>query len=195
MKQVWCLISARNRQRKRSWHRRYSNVRLARGEPEHLVLPGPFGRQVGEASNAHTMRESALDRRFDEIGCEESQRDCHIDLSRAAVFTRGDGLRTCCWISDELIKPTTATGNRCHQSRSRLGAYRTRLFRPDPLGQKNLPASCCRCFPPRDLKCVWRLGKMDVQPVRLNINARDVSLDKNTASGSRPTLRSCRRLS
>jgi len=38
---------------------------------EQFVLPGPFGRQVGEASNAHAVRESTIDGRFDEIGCEE----------------------------------------------------------------------------------------------------------------------------
>ena len=37
------------------------------------MLPGPFGRQVGEASNAHAVRESAIDGRFDEIGCEEGK--------------------------------------------------------------------------------------------------------------------------
>ena len=44
-------------------------------KPEYLVLPGPFRRQVGEASNAHTVGEPAIDGRFDQIGCEESQRD------------------------------------------------------------------------------------------------------------------------
>ena len=37
------------------------------------MLPGPFGWQVGEASDAHTVRESAIDGRFDEIGCEEGK--------------------------------------------------------------------------------------------------------------------------
>ncbi len=40
---------------------------------EQFVLPGPFGRQVGEASDAHAVRESAIDGRFDEIGCEEGK--------------------------------------------------------------------------------------------------------------------------
>ena len=49
-----------------------SAVRLLRRKAEHLVLPGPFRRQVGEASNPHTMGEPASDGRFDEIGCKES---------------------------------------------------------------------------------------------------------------------------
>ena len=43
-------------------------VRLLRRKTEHLVLAGPFRRQVGEASNAHAMRQPAIDGRFDEIG-------------------------------------------------------------------------------------------------------------------------------
>ena len=39
-----------------------------RRKAEHLALPGPFGWQVGEASDAHALREAAIDGRFDEIG-------------------------------------------------------------------------------------------------------------------------------
>ena len=40
---------------------------------EHLVLPGPFGGQVGEAGDAHAAREPAIHGRFDEIGCKEGK--------------------------------------------------------------------------------------------------------------------------
>jgi hypothetical protein len=59
------------------------------------------------------MREPAVDGRVDKIGGEVSKRDCHVDLSRAAVFALGDAVSSCCWICDEFIKPATATGNRC----------------------------------------------------------------------------------
>ena len=65
-------------------------MRLLRGKAEHLVLAGPLRRQVGKASNAHTMGKPAVDGRFDQIGCEESQRNRQVDLSRAAVFPLGD---------------------------------------------------------------------------------------------------------
>ena len=48
------------------------SVRLLRRKAEHLVLPGPFRRQVGEASNPHTMGEPAIDGRLDEIRGKES---------------------------------------------------------------------------------------------------------------------------
>ena len=47
--------------------RRGSNVQLLSRKAQHLVLTGPFGRQVGEASNAHAVGEPTLDRRSDEI--------------------------------------------------------------------------------------------------------------------------------
>ena len=47
------------------------NMPLLRSKAEHLVLAGPFGRQVGEAGNSHAMREPPVDGGLDEIGREE----------------------------------------------------------------------------------------------------------------------------
>jgi hypothetical protein len=68
--------------------------RLARRKTKHLVLPGPLRWQVGEASNPHAVGQPATDGRLDEVGSKESQRDRHVDLSRAAVFPFGDTVRT-----------------------------------------------------------------------------------------------------
>jgi hypothetical protein len=43
-------------------------------KPEHLVLAGPFGRQVGKADNSHAMRKASFDRSLDEVGREEGKR-------------------------------------------------------------------------------------------------------------------------
>jgi hypothetical protein len=114
--------------------------RSMRRKTKHLVLPRPFRWQVGEASNAHAVGEPAIDGRFDEIGCKEGKRDCHVNLSHAAVFALRDAIRACCWITDKFIKPATAAGNRCHQSGACLGTDRANVLRPNPLGQKNLTA-------------------------------------------------------
>ena len=53
---------------------------LLRRKPEHLVLAGPFGRQVGEADNSHAMRKASFDRSLDEIGREEGKRDVMLTL-------------------------------------------------------------------------------------------------------------------
>jgi hypothetical protein len=55
------------------WRRLGSNAGSVRGKMEQFVLPGPLGWQVGEASDAHAVRESAIDGRYDEIGCEEGK--------------------------------------------------------------------------------------------------------------------------
>jgi hypothetical protein len=52
-----------------------------------LVLARPFGGQVGEASDTHTVREPAVDGRVDEIGREERKRDRHVN----SLLDRGYG--------------------------------------------------------------------------------------------------------
>ena len=45
----------------RSRQRLGSNGQLLGRKPEHLVLTGPFGRQVGEADYSHAMRKASFD--------------------------------------------------------------------------------------------------------------------------------------
>ena len=73
----------------------------------------PFGGQVGEASNPHAMRQPPFDSRLDEVRCKEGKRDRHIHFSDAALLPLGDGLRSCCCISDQFLEPTAAAGDRC----------------------------------------------------------------------------------
>jgi hypothetical protein len=70
-----------------------SNLELMGEKAEHLVLLGPCGGQVGEAGNAHAMRKSTVNRRFDEIGREERKRDRHVDLADAAPLSLRDAFR------------------------------------------------------------------------------------------------------
>jgi hypothetical protein len=44
----------------RSQQRLGSNGELLRRKPKHLVLAGPFGRQVGEADNSHALRKEPI---------------------------------------------------------------------------------------------------------------------------------------
>src|SRR5207249_8428506 len=77
----------------RSRQRLGSNGELLRRKPEHLVLAGPFGRQVGEADYSHAMRKASFDRRLDEVGREEGERDRHVDLADAAAVARRGACR------------------------------------------------------------------------------------------------------
>jgi hypothetical protein len=100
---------------------------LLRRKPEHLVLAGPFGRQVGEADNSHAMRKASFDRSVDEIGREEGKRDRHVDLADAAAVSRRDARRVCRRVRDELIEPAAPAGNR---GADRTGSARVRTDAP-----------------------------------------------------------------
>jgi hypothetical protein len=64
-----------------------SNAGSVRGKAEQFVLPGPYGRQICEASDAQAGRQSAFDGRFDETGREEGKRDRHVYFADAAVLS------------------------------------------------------------------------------------------------------------
>jgi hypothetical protein len=76
--------------RYRCWRRLSSNARSVRRKAENLVLLRPFGRQLGETGNAHAVRESAFNGRFDEIGCEKGKRDRHVYFADATVLMLRD---------------------------------------------------------------------------------------------------------
>jgi hypothetical protein len=77
------------------------------------VLLGPFRWQVSEANNAHAVWEYAIDRGFDEIGREESQRDRHIHLAGGAVLALCNRFRSCGRVDDEFFKPAPPAGDGC----------------------------------------------------------------------------------
>jgi len=66
---------------------------------KNLVLLAPFGGQVGETGDAHAMRKSTVNRRFDEIRREERKRDRHVDLADTAPLSFGDSFGGGCRIS------------------------------------------------------------------------------------------------
>ena len=75
------------------------------------MLLGPCDGQVGEAGNAHAMRKSTVNRRLDEIGREECERDRHVDLSDAAPLTFRYSFGGCGPVSCEFIEPTASASN------------------------------------------------------------------------------------
>ena len=90
---------------------RGSNLELMGGKAKHLVLLGPCGGQVGEAGNAHAMWKSTVNRRFDEIRCEERKRDRHVDLADAAPLAFGNSFGGGRNVSCEFIEPTASASN------------------------------------------------------------------------------------
>ena len=52
---------------------------LFRIESERVKLPAPFGRRIAEPLDADAAGQATFYGRFDKIGCEEGERDGHID--------------------------------------------------------------------------------------------------------------------
>ena len=154
--------------------------RLQRRKAEHLVLASPFSRQIGEASNSHSMREPARDSCFDEIGREEGKRDRHVHLADAAALTLRNGFRVCCRIRGKLGEPTTSPGNRCDQCGARFRPDRTNVSWRHPLRQENFAAPFSYRLLPRNMKSAlatdaFQFGKFDKQLLPLNLDARDMT--------------------
>jgi hypothetical protein len=63
---------------------------LLRIESERFELSPPFRGLVAESFDTDTTGQAALDRCFDEVRCQECERDGHIDLSQAAFLPCGD---------------------------------------------------------------------------------------------------------
>jgi len=56
-------------------------LQLFRIESERLKLSAPFSRWIAEPLDADAAGQATFYGRFDKIGCEEGERDGHIDLS------------------------------------------------------------------------------------------------------------------
>src|SRR4030088_1613764 len=74
-------------------------------QTQHLTLTPPFDGKVAGTGHAHSMGEPPIDRRLDEVRCEERDRDRHVDLPRGAVLTFGDAFCIRSWIGDEFVEP------------------------------------------------------------------------------------------
>jgi hypothetical protein len=61
-------------------------LQLLRPESKRLKLAAPFGRRITESLDADAPGQATFNRCFDEIGCEEGERDRHIHLPNAAFL-------------------------------------------------------------------------------------------------------------
>jgi hypothetical protein len=65
-------------------------LQLFRVESERLKLPTPFSRRIAEPFDADAAGQATLYDCFDKVGCEEGERDGHIDLPDAALLARAE---------------------------------------------------------------------------------------------------------
>ena len=63
---------------------------LLRVQSQRFELSAPFSGSVAESLDTNAAGQTTLDRRFDEVRGEESERDGHIDLTYAAFLACGD---------------------------------------------------------------------------------------------------------
>src|ERR1700687_4594732 len=61
-------------------------LQLIRVESERRELSAPFSRRIAESLDADAAGQATFHGRFDKIGCEEGERDGHIDLPNAAFL-------------------------------------------------------------------------------------------------------------
>ena len=59
-------------------------------ESERLELPAPFSRRIAEPLDAYAAGQATFHCCFDKVGCEEGERDSHIDLPDAALLARAE---------------------------------------------------------------------------------------------------------
>src|SRR5258708_26527980 len=86
-------------------------------------------RREGIVQNLYYRWSKDFDGGLHEVGREERERDRHIDLSNAAFVTRSNLLDTGHGASNNLIKPTPATGDRCDECGAGLGANGSTVVR------------------------------------------------------------------
>src|SRR6266699_1860382 len=71
----------------------------------------PFGRRIAETGNSNSARQTTFDSRLDQIGCEEGERDRHVDFADTALLARGDLFDICCSASGDFIEPAPTAVN------------------------------------------------------------------------------------
>lgn len=118
--------------------RRSSNARLLRRKTQHLMLAGPFRRQVCEAGDAHAVRQPALDSCSDKIGRKKCQRDRHVNLACATSLALCNAIRGDCRIGREFVEPAPPAGDRCNQCCAVFRADRTSVLRLNSFRYQNL---------------------------------------------------------
>ena len=65
-------------------------LQLFRIESERLKLSAPFSRRIAEPLDADAAGQATFYGRLDKIGCEEGERDGHIDLPNAAFLASAE---------------------------------------------------------------------------------------------------------
>ena len=110
-------------------------------KPKHVSLARPLGGQIAQAGDSHSVRQSTVDGRLDQVGCKKGKRDRHVDLPHAAALAHRDGFGVGGGTSNEFIKPTTPPRDRSDKSGAVLGTDRADVLSRPGFGRQNLAAA------------------------------------------------------
>src|SRR3977135_1420735 len=100
-------------------------LQLFRIESERLKLPAPFSRRIAEPFDADATGQATFYGSFDKVGCEEGERDGHIDLPNAALLSREKLCDRGHPTRDHIIQPPATSCNCADQARPALKLFRT----------------------------------------------------------------------
>ena len=140
-------------------------LQLFRIESERLELPAPFGRSIAKALDADAPGQATFYSCFDKIGCEEGERDGHVDLPNAAFLSGAELCDGSHPTRGYVIQPPAAARDCTDQARPALKLLRTGVasrcivrdeYSARPFGGRLLPGNCERAII-RRVGCFARL--------------------------------------
>src|SRR6267142_2153601 len=120
-----------------------------RVETKHQVLARPFGRQIAQPNNSHSVWKPSINSFLHEVGREEGERDRHVDPPHTASFAVCNvfGIRS--RIGHKLIQPSASPRDRCDQECAVLVTDRTDVLMSLEFRHENLAPSGGWCLAPR----------------------------------------------
>ena len=111
-------------------------------------MPAPFNRRIAKPFDTDATGQATFHGCFDKTGCEEGERDCHVDVPNAALLAgtklcdRGHPTR------DDIIQPPTTSGDGADQPRATLELLRPNVASQCAVRDQDLARSFGRWLPP-----------------------------------------------
>ena len=94
-------------------------------QSKRFELAAPFGWSVAKAFDSDATGQAAFNSSPHQIGCEEGERDRHVDVTDAALFADGHLFNISDRSGDDLIQPSTSPSDGIHKAPASLSALRS----------------------------------------------------------------------
>jgi hypothetical protein len=110
----------------------------ALGKAKSFELQAPFRWSVAQPFHADASWQPPVNSSFDETGCEESERDGHIDVALTAFLTNGDLFDIGNFARHDLVEPASPSRNRSDETGASLDLGRPDLISGDAMWDQDL---------------------------------------------------------